>query len=102
MKDHSKANQDKNPQQPQPKRPQNFEQIDPHRKDQHSPAGNSPDREDENLKGAQKHHDPIPNVEMTKPTGFTPQRGQPGESAAGGFEEGPVNSRTPSDDHKKR
>lgn len=62
----------------------------------------APDREDENLKGAQKHHDPIPNVEMTKPSGITPQRGQPGESAAGGFEEGPVNSRTPGDDDKKR
>ncbi len=54
-------------------------------------AGNSPDRDDENLKGAQKQHDVIPDVEMTKPVGNASQPGQPGESAAGGYEEGPIN-----------
>ncbi len=83
-----------------PGTPEHFEQIDPNRKDQHRPAGNSPDREDENLKGARKHNDPVPDVEMTKPVGHASQPGQPGESAAGGFEEGPMTPKTP-DDKKK-
>jgi hypothetical protein len=36
--------------------PPNFEQIDPHRANQHRPAaGNSADRADENLKGARRN-----------------------------------------------
>lgn len=93
--------QSKDKQQPQSGRPANFEQIDPNKKDQHSPAGNSPNREDENLKGAQRQHDLIPDVEMTKPGGSTPQPGQPGESAAGGFEEGPMDTKTPGENQKR-
>ncbi len=88
MTDTGKDNpQDKSP----AARPKNFEQIDPHRTDQHRPAANSPDRDDENLKGALKQGDLIPDVEMTKPTGNTPGTGT-GENAAGGFAESPAES----------
>lgn len=64
-----------------------FEQIDPHRADQHEPAGNSPDRDDLNLEGAKRHHDPIPeNPDSTDP-GLTPQPPNPGVVPAGGYPE---------------
>lgn len=39
-----------------------FEQIDPHRADQHEPAGNSPDRDDLNLEGAKRHPTRSPKI----------------------------------------
>jgi hypothetical protein len=44
----------------------------------------------------------ISDVEMTKPTGNSPQPGQPGESAAGGFEEGPMNTNKPGEKRRSR
>lgn len=64
------------------------DQIDPHRRDQHAPAPNRPDRDDENLKGAKRHGDPIPEDGDTVDPTSTPQPPDPGVSAAGGFAEG--------------
>lgn len=68
--------------QPQSK---HFEQIDPHREDQHRPAGNSPDRDDLNLEGAKRHKDPIPQDPDTVDPGLTPQPPNPGVIPAEGY-----------------
>lgn len=61
-----------------------FDQIDPHRRDQHAPAPNSPDHDDENLKDAKRHGDPVEDGDTVDPT-LIPQPPNSGESAAGGF-----------------
>lgn len=64
---------------------EHFDQIDPHRRDQPAPAPNRPDRVDENLNGAKRHGDPIPEDGATVDPALTLQRPNPGKSAAGGF-----------------
>ena len=52
-------------------RPDNFAKINPDRKDQRGPAGNSPERDDANAKGAPKGGGSIPKdtqrIEPAKP-----------------------------------
>lgn len=66
-------------------KPAHFEQIDPHREDQHRPAGNSPDRDDVNLEGAKRHNDPIPQNPDTVDPSLTPQPPNPGVVPAGSY-----------------
>lgn len=62
-----------------------FEQIDSHRDDQHRPAKNSSGRDDLNLEGAKRRHDPIPDNPDTVDPGLTPQPPDPGVVPAGGY-----------------
>jgi hypothetical protein len=56
--------------------------------DEQRPATNGQDVE--NDKGPRKTSDTSSEVEMTNPTGNAREPGQRGESASGGFEEGPM------------
>ena len=63
--------------------PRHFEQIDPHRRDQHEAEPNRADRDDLNLEGARRHGDPIPRNPDTVDPQLTPQPPDPPVSSSG-------------------